>query len=215
MDWYFPLLIALPIFLSRNTSGSSGNSAISSTYNFSDVTKVANVPFAIGASILKWPLITKNPRGFEVPYKKKDGKYIGNASRSFGVPRSDGVRKHAAIDLYSYGNDVVVAMESGKVVGIQGFLGPTKAMLIEGNSGIVILYGEIKDGSWKEFDLKKGSSVKIGQPIARVGINDVGTSMLHIETYTKGTTRNTQWEGSPPPNLLNPTKYLLQAVKVT
>lgn len=213
MDRYLPLLLAIPFFFLKSGSANASTSSSSGNSNFPDVAQIANVPFAVGPSNLRWPTITKHTRGNEVPYKKLDGKYVGNAARSFGVPRSDGVRKHAAIDLYCYGNDVVVAMESGTVVGIQGFLGPTKALVIQGDSGVVSLYGEIKNNSWSEFDIKKGTKVKAGQPIARIGINDAGTSMLHFETYTKGTTQNAQWKGSPPSNLLNPTKYLLQAQK--
>lgn len=213
MDKYLPLLLAIPFLLMKSGSANASNSNSSGNSSFSDVAQIANVPFAMSNLNLRWPVITKHSRGDEVPYKKLDGKYVGNAARSFGVPRQDGIRKHAAIDLYSYGNDVVVAMESGIVVGIQGFLGPTKALLIQGDSGIVSLYGEIKNDSWSEFGIKKGTKVKAGQPIARIGINDAGTSMLHFETYTKGTTQNAQWKGSPPSNLLNPTKYLLQAQK--
>lgn len=213
MDRYLPLLLAIPFFFLKSGSANASTSSSSGNSSFPDVAQIANVPFAVGPSNLRWPTITKHTRGNEVPYKKLDGKYVGNAARSFGVPRSDGVRKHAAIDLYCYGNDVVVAMESGTVVGIQGFLGPTKALVIQGDSGVVSLYGEIKNNSWSEFDIKKGTKVKGGQPIARIGINDAGTSMLHFETYTKGTTQNAQWKGSPPSNLLNPTKYLLQAQK--
>lgn len=213
MDRYLPLLLAIPFLLIKSGSANASNSGSFGNSSFPDVASIGNVPFAVGSSNLKWPVITKHVRGKEVPYKKVDGKYVGNAARSFGVPRQDGIRKHAAIDLYCYGEDVVIAMESGVVVGIQGFLGPTKALLIQGDSGVVSLYGEIKNNSWSEFDIKKGTKVKAGQPIARIGINDAGTSMLHFETYTKGTTQNAQWKGSPPSNLLNPTKYLLQAQK--
>lgn len=213
MDKYLPLLLAIPFLLLKSGSANASSSNSSGESSFPDVAKIANVPFAMSNANLRWPVITKHTRGNEVPYKKLDGKYEGNPARSFGVPRQDGIRKHAALDLYSYGEDVVVAMESGIVVGIQGFLGPTKALLIQGDSGVVVLYGEIKNNSWSEFGIKKGTRVKAGQPIARVGINDAGTSMLHLETYTKGTTQNAQWKGSPPDNLLNPTKYLLQARK--
>ena len=50
--------------------------------------------------------------------------------------------------------------------------------------------------------------VKAGQPIGFVS----DTSMLHFETYVKGNTRSRRWfkdERKPPPQLLNPTKYLL------
>lgn len=213
MDRYLPLLLAIPFLLMKSGSANASTSGSFDNNSFPDVAKIANVPFAIGPSNLKWPVITKHTRGNEVPYKKLDGKYIGNSSRSFGVPRQDGIRKHVGIDLYCYGDDLVIATESGTVVGIQGFLGPTKAILIQGDSGIVSLYGEVKNNSWSEFDIKKGTKVKAGQPIARIGINNAGTSMLHFETYTKGTTQNAQWKGSPPSNILNPTKYLLQAQK--
>lgn len=213
MDRYLPLLLAIPFLLMKSGSANASTSGSFDNNSFPDVAKIANVPFAIGPSNLKWPVITKHTRGSEVPYKKLDGKYIGNSSRSFGVPRQDGIRKHVGIDLYCYGDDLVIATESGTVVGIQGFLGPTKAILIQGDSGIVSLYGEVKNNSWSEFDIKKGTKVKAGQPIARIGINNAGTSMLHFETYTKGTTQNAQWKGSPPSNILNPTKYLLQAQK--
>ena len=213
MDRYLPLLLAIPFLLMKSSSANASSSGNSGNSSFPDVAKIADVPFAMSNSNLRWPVITKHVRGHEVPYKTLDGKYVGNSARSFGVPRQDGIRKHAAIDLYCYGDDVVIAMESGTVVGIQGFLGPTKALLIQGDSGVVSLYGEIKNNSWSEFALKKGTKVKAGQPIARIGINDAGTSMLHFETYTKGTTQNAQWKGSPPSNLLNPTKYLLQAQK--
>ena len=215
MDFYVPLFLILPFLLGKKTSASSTSKSVSSEYYFPDVQKVKSVPFAIGAIKPKWPLITKNKRGSEVPYLSKTGKYIGNSSRSFGALRSDGERFHVGLDLYCDLNDVVVAMESGTVVGIQGFLGPTKAILIQGNSGLVVLYGEVRNNSWNEFGIQEGSKVKAGDPIARIGENDAGTFMLHLETYLKGTTQNIQWLTNKPinPNIRNPTKYLLQARK--
>jgi len=210
--YYVPLILA-PLLL-LNTKSSSSPSSESTGDEFPFVKKVANVPFAKPASS-EWPVITKHPRGQEVPYLGTNGKYVGNASRAFGSSRADGKRKHVGIDLYCYANDVVVATESGKIVGIQGFLGPTKAILLQGNSGIVTLYGEVKNGSWTEFGIFEGANVKAGDPIARIGVNAAGTYMLHFETYNKDVTQNTPWySNSPPPaNILNPTKYLLKVQK--
>ena len=215
MDFYVPLFLILPFLLGKKTSKVSTSKSTTSEYLFPDVEKVRNVPFAMGTAKPKWPLITKNSRGREVPYLTKSKKYIGNPSRSFGVLRSDGDRYHVGLDLYCDLNDVVVAMESGTVVNTQGFLGPTKALLIQGKSGLVVLYGEIKNNSWDEFGIKEGSVVKAGDPIARIGMNDAGTHMLHLETYAKDTTQNISWPSNKPvnPSIKNPTKYLLQAQK--
>lgn len=215
MDLYVPLFLILPLLLFKNSSKSSSSNSTSSEYFFPDVQKIKNVPFAMGAIKPKWPVITSHSRGKEVPYLSVNGKYVGNAARSFGANRSDGEREHVGIDLYCNAGDVVVATESGTVINTQGFLGPTKALLIQGNSGLVTLYGEIKNNSWDEFNIKKGSVVKAGDPIARIGVNNAGTYMLHFETYTKGTTKNTSWKSGSAPNpaIRNPTKYLLQARK--
>jgi murein DD-endopeptidase MepM/ murein hydrolase activator NlpD len=52
--------------------------------------------------------------------------------------------------------------------------------------------------------------VKAGQQIGVIGKMKKG-SMLHFEMYTSGTTKNAQVRsaGSPPSNILDPTKYLL------
>lgn len=215
MDLYVPLFLLLPLIMKKISPKQSSSSSTTSEYLFPDVEKVKNVPFAMGPSKPKWPVITKHSRGKEVPYLKKDGKYVGNAARSFGAIREDGERRHVGIDLYCNAGDVVVACESGKIVNTQNFLGPTKAILLQGNSGIVTLYGEVKNNSWKEFNVDEGSIVKAGDPIARIGVNDADTYMLHFETYTKGTLKNQSWPSgtAPDPSMRNPTKYLLQAKK--
>lgn len=211
MDYVWPLLIVIPLLL----GGAGAKKVISQSYNFPNVRPVENIPFARGTSNPMFPVITKNKRGGEVAYRKKDGKYVGNMARRFGAKRADGARRHAGIDLYCNAGDIVRACENGTIVRTQGFLGNTKAIVIQHSSGLVCIYGEVKNNSWNEFGLKKGSSVKKGQPIGRIGITPGGSSMLHFETYTKGTTKNTPWYSNqkPPSNLLNPTKYLLQAKK--
>lgn len=213
MDFYVPLFLILPFLLLRNSSDSGNSSSTKASSDFSDVAKIENIEFAQGSPNPAWPLISKKKK--IVSYKKTDGKYVGTTGYSFGRPRSGGARIHVGMDLWALPEDPVVAMEDGEIVGIQGFLGPTKAMLVQGKSGLVVLYGEIKDGSWKEFGLKKGSFVKKGDKIARVGKNDAGGAMLHLETYKEGTTKNiTLSKGAEPdPRILNPTKYLLLAQK--
>jgi len=63
------------------------------------------------------------------------------------------------------------------------------------------------------FINSKGSSVKAGQPIARVG-RMFRDSMLHIEFYTPGTTTNLRWLdfNSPPPSGLRNGTGLLQTL---
>lgn len=216
MDFYVPLFLILP-FLLLKTSGSSSTTSSSgstkSSSDFPDVAKVENIEFAKGSSNPVWPLVSSKKK--TVSYKKLDGTYAGTPGYSFGRSRAGGDRIHVGMDLWANPEDPVVAMESGKIVGIQGFLGPTKAILVQGDSGLVVLYGEVKNGSWSEFGLKKGDLVKKGQKISRVGLNSAGGSMLHLETYKEGTTKNISFPAGtkPDPRILNPTKYLLLAQK--
>ncbi|WP_203811347.1 M23 family metallopeptidase, partial [Paractinoplanes tereljensis] len=123
-------------------------------------------------------------------------------------------RYHVGIDLPATINDVVVACEAGVIVGWQNFLPAstgqlTRALLIEHDgSGIVVNYGELTPDSLSRTGLKVGMRVAAGQPVGFVG----DTAMLHFETYVAGTTKNARWlkaEATPPPQLLNPTRYLL------
>lgn len=215
MDFYVPLFLILPFLLLRNSGSStiSSSSGGKSSSDFSDIAKIENIDFAEGSPNPVWPLISEKKK--IVSYKKTNGKYVGTAGYSFGRSRSNGERVHVGIDLWANSEDPVIATENGKIVGIQGFLGPVKALLVQNDSGLVVLYGEIKDDSWSEFGLKKGSLVKKGQKIARVGLNSSGGSMLHFETYKEGTTKNITLKTGekPDPRILNPTKYLLLAQK--
>lgn len=169
------------------------------------------VPFA-GGSAPYWPIqASNNRRHGQVGYKDVNGKWHGNMARAFRASR--GSRHHAGIDIYANPNDVVVAPEDGVVVGRQTFYAGTGAMLIETDSGIVVLLGETKMGGAGEFGVDIGTRVKAGQPVTRIGRSNSGSHMLHFETYTGGTRKNSPWykSGGPPPNLLDPTDYLLRA----
>lgn len=134
---------------------------------------------------------------------------------TFGAPRSNGRRQHAGVDLYAPRGSVVLAPESGRIIGSQRFLGPNAvALLMQTDSGPVILFGEIEPQSWTEFGLSTGSMVERGAPVARIGIAPKGGQMLHYEMYTRGTRQNARWTAgqAPPSNLLNPTQYLQSAM---
>lgn len=218
MDLFFIPFLFLPFLLMKkgSSSSSSSSSGMNSVMpNVNEIAVIAGVPFANPGSNPLWPVITKNANKNWVSYKKTNGKYAGNAARSFGWSRDNG-RYHAGVDLYGDPGDIVIASESGTVVGIQGFLGPTKAILIEGDeTGQVILYGEVTDKSWEKFGIGKGSHVNRGQQIATIGLNDAGRGMLHWEIYSNGTKQNIQWKKgtNPDSRILNPTKFLLKAVK--
>jgi hypothetical protein len=139
--------------------------------------------------------------------------YVTGGKR-FGASRRGGTRYHVGIDILAPQDAIVVAPEAGEIVAWQRFNGPkAHALLMETDTGIVILFGEVYPGSWEEFGLQRGSRVLKGQPIARVGINPGGSTMLHFETYKEGTRTNKRWmaDTNPPRELLNPTRYLQRA----
>lgn len=159
----------------------------------------------------------------DVPMAKADGfspvwplPAVTRRRWTFGANRSgkQGPRHHAGVDLYAPKGSEVLAPEAGKLIASQRFLGPQAvALLMQGDSGNVILLGEVLPNSWGHLGLSIGDRVAAGQPVARVGVTPGGSSMLHYEMYTEGTRRNSRWfRGDPPPgNLLNPTSYLQMA----
>lgn len=133
---------------------------------------------------------------------------------TFGASRAKGKRRHAGVDLYAPRGSVVLSPEDGRVVAWQKFKGPrAHALLIQLDSGPVVLLGEVEPGSWAEFGLGIGSRVIAGQVVATVGINPGGSQMLHYEMYASGTRQNHQWYAGqrPPAQLRNPTHYLQSA----
>lgn len=158
---------------------------------------VAGIPVAVGARSPVWPLP-------DVTRKRW----------TFGADRAKGVRHHAGVDLYAPRGSVVLAPESGRLIARQAFVGPNSvALLMQTDTGLTLLFGEVEPESWLRMGLQIGSPVKAGQPIATVGINPGGSQMLHFEAYREGTRRNHRWyQGQQPPSeLLNPTQYLKTA----
>lgn len=152
-----------------------------------------------------WPL----------PGEDKVTSYCG----SFGAVRKFDI--HCGYDCYCDEGQIVVAVEDGKIISIENFTGEnanppspwwnnTKAVLIEGASGVVV-YGEINPLS----SIKVGEKVKAGKILGKVITvlkKDKGLpmAMLHIELYKSGTKETVIWNlGEPQPdNLLNPLIYL-------
>lgn len=162
-----------------------------------------------------WPVVTSHRQGRAVNYLATDGTYVGgNASRRFLADRSSGARYHVGIDLYGNLGDPVVAIEDGRIVNFYPFCcGETKttwALLVE-HSQVVVNYGEVAPDSLRRVGLSRGDTVRAGQVIAYVGRNPGGSTMIHFETYVKGTRANKSWRKNQtrPSELLNPTKYLL------
>ena len=163
-----------------------------------------------------WPVRSTHRRGREVAFRATDGTTVGNRSRAFMAQRTSKKkgktikRYHVGIDLYAKRGDPVVACEDGVIVNFHRFLGKTRALIVE-HANVVINYGEVVSNSLMRTGLEVGSSVKAGQIIGYVGLLPKGSSMLHFETYRKGTTSNKRWyrHKKPPSEVLNPTKYLL------
>jgi len=170
-----------------------------------------DIPFAAGNAWPVWPTISNHKKKFVISYRTVSGPVIGNGARRFMCDRSGDGRYHVGIDLYGYPDDPILAMENGTIVNHYHFYHGTHALFLQCDSGLVINYGEVKKNSWSEFGLSKGSKVKKGQPIARVGLMSGGSHMLHFETYMPPTTKNKRYFGDDVGPILNPTYYLLRA----
>ena len=105
-----------------------------------------------------------------------------HSPRAFGSNRNGGKRAHAGCDLYAPVGRIVHAVRDGTVLrDPYAFYAETDALEID-HGDFVLRYGEIKPGC----TLRKGDTVKIGQPIAKVGLLvgiGVPSAMLHLEMY--------------------------------
>lgn len=161
-----------------------------------------------------FPVRSTHPRGGEVSYTTATGRQVGRNARQFGAPRSNGRRHHAGIDLFARRGDEVIACQDGRIVNFYAFCcgdQKTSWALVIDHGTVAINYGEVAPDSLSRLGLTRGATVRAGQVVAYIGQNPGGSSMLHFETYTTGTTRNYSWAaGNPPPaRLLDPTRYLL------
>jgi hypothetical protein len=175
-----------------------------------------------------WPVVSKHAARLEVSYWTADG-VRGYSGRAFATSRrdKDGKRKHAGVDLFGRGGDLVVACESGKVIAILPFNAGTWAVYIRAGHRVVNL-GEVEPQSWRDYKVKPGDTVVEGQKLARVGTQDGGSTMLHVETYDFGTMSDDdvvaaikasklRWRAEDPPPvwLRDPSGYLVQTAART
>lgn len=152
------------------------------------------------SSVPLWPLAGRSPRP-----PPPSGRF--KASR--------GAKWHAGNDLGAPRGTPVLAPEDGRLVASQGWDGPNaKALLMETArpGGPVLLLGAVEPGSWPTDHrgrLRK-IEVKRGQQVATVGMYPKGDTMLHFETYVRGTRQNRKWYKTQPKPaaLLDPTAYV-------
>jgi len=150
----------------------------------------------------------------------------GNHPGAFGVVRKHDV--HTGVDLYVPNEDLVLAVETGFCIAIENYTGPevgspwwlpTKALLIEGSSGVVC-YGEISSmGIGLGDHVLRGMVIGHVLPVlpeGRTKENIPGHSryMLHLELYELGTRESVWWklDEEKPKNLLDPTHKLLESL---
>ncbi|HEY5493615.1 MAG TPA: M23 family metallopeptidase, partial [Candidatus Anoxymicrobiaceae bacterium] len=126
----------------------------------------------------------------------------------FGAPRA-GTRLHAGIDIYPAAGEgtPVRAVKDGTVIKTGPFYtrytGEQTFGVLVDHGDFVANYGEVQP---PEAWVRPGARLLRGQVFARVS----GTVQLHFEMYTPGTTSWSQWYGSQPANLLDPTPEMLE-----
>lgn len=189
------------------------------------------VPFAEGGERPGWPLMSPTDANMKVSYEDVRGLFHGKWGREFGATRKSTnketgetyKRVHVGVDLFADDGDIVVASEPGEVIAALPYYKGLGAVYVLNDSGIIVNYGELKMNSWKPFGIKVGDRVEKGQRLARVGTASDGSHMLHLETFTPDTTVQEIRQGElrwiagdpPPPNVLDPTRFLVRARQAT
>lgn len=167
----------------------------------------------------------KLQKTWEFPLKNCNGIPLNHHPGAFGFQRKK--NHHTGVDLYTNDGEAVFAAEDGEVVKIDIFTGPklghdwweeTYGVMVEGISGVVN-YGEIIPNQ----DLNIGQKITRGTCIGKVkrvlfpdrfrpDIPGHSCSMLHFELYKHGSREFANWhDPQKNPDLLDPTKYLLDA----
>ncbi len=126
---------------------------------------------------------------FCFPFKVPPALSWHGGARYFGAPRPKG-RKHGGCDLIKPEYTQIYAVSDGVLVH-EEFLFYLKTYYVTYQHGpYLIRYGEILRGS--THNAKRGTTVKMGQPICKVGLMDgfkaggARGHMLHFEMYSKG-----------------------------
>jgi len=140
--------------------------------------------------------------------------------RRFGWPRNGGDRVHAAVDLYRYKDEPLLAVAPGVVIrGLYFFYLGTYAIEVVHVGGFVVRYGEVTGNSPE--GLMKGVNLSRGDRVGYMGQVNTGCCepMLHFELYKGTMTGPLSQDGVNPVDgkrynrrndLLNPTPYLLK-----
>ncbi len=102
--------------------------------------------------------------------------------RSFGAPRSGGLRKHAGCDLYAAPGTPVFAVADGRVIAFSPFYLGSWAITVDHGS-FTVRYGETR--TKLAPGVKVGGTVKKGQKIGEVSaLKGLSISMIHFEMYS-------------------------------
>lgn len=141
--------------------------------------------------------VAETSEEFCFPFPKIPEKLWTSGGRQFGAPRiaRDGsVRRHAGCDLiFPVGTPIYAVADGVLVQNPYPFYSGTYAVEIR-HGNLLLRYGEIAPGS---CPYTRGSSVKKGQIIAKVGRLQSGSSMLHLEIYTNGASSASLSGGGP------------------
>jgi len=147
--------------------------------------------------------------GFSFPLDHIPSPSWKTGARYFGAPRDGGRRLHAGCDLLGPKGTTIYAVADGTLVRpVYYFYTGTYALEIRHGS-FIVRYGEILGGSFVG-----GATVKKGQPIAKIGLLDSGSSMLHFEMYSNGASSEPLTVGTGPykrrSDVINASPYLDQ-----
>jgi murein DD-endopeptidase MepM/ murein hydrolase activator NlpD len=135
-------------------------------------------------------------------------------ARYFGAPRKGTRRRHGGCDIIKPVGTVIHAVADGVLVHEETYFYSNTYYVTYQHGDILVRYGEIMRRSNGK---KKGSTVKKGEPIAKVGRLASGSSMLHIEIYKKGNLhtplRSTAMPYQRRSDVTDPAPYLDEWVK--
>lgn len=119
---------------------------------------------------------------FIFPLRERPELSYHEGGREYGAWRP-GPRLHAGCDLVADESTEILAMSDGVVIeGPYEFFSNTFALEVQHDCGYTVRYTEIQQQV--PCGVRKGNRVSQGQVIGYIGLNEYGTSMLHLEIYS-------------------------------